>query len=340
MSDDKFSKYRRSTSVQRAATWPGWIAAALLLALTIYLWMMAIPVYFPSTSTTSSASLPTATHIENWKRPGELAVVYFDVGQGDAILIETPRGKHILIDSGEGKTPDSRYLKPVDAAGRIILPFLRQLGVRNLDVVIATHPHSDHIGAMPEIVGDRDITIGQLWISGFVYPSPSNKKMLSGANRREIAVYSPNPADLPVQIEVGDDVSLWILQADPNADGPNNSSIICKLVYGQVSFLFTGDAEKDPEKNAAMTFGAELKANIIKPAHHGSKTSSTTMFLNQVRPEVAIISVGSYNTFGHPHQQIIKRYQDMGTKIYRTDDQGTIFVFSDGNHYRVEPSRL
>lgn len=340
--EDKFSKYRKATEDSRPATWPGWAAAGVLLAIAIAAWMHAVPVYFPSSSKSARASsgMPQATRISEWKHPGELAVVYFDIGQGDAILIQTPRGKNILIDSGEGKTPDSRYLKAVDAAGRVILPFFRQIGIDHLDIVITSHPHSDHMGSMYEIIGDKSLTVGELWVSGFIHPTTSNKKLLQTAERRQIPVRVPNPAELPTRLDAGTDVAAYILCGDPNAKDPNNSSIVVKLVYGQVSFLFTGDVEEDAEKTCAVRWGHTLKADILKTAHHGSKTSSTQMFLNQVKPEVAMISVGSYNTFGHPNASVIKRLQDNGAKVYRTDEQGTIFVFSDGKTYRVEPSRL
>ena len=343
--EDKFSKYRRATEDSRPATWPSWAAAGVLLAVAIVVWMHAVPVYFPSTSQSpsklsSASGMPQATQISGWKHPGELAVVFFDIGQGDAILIQTPRGKNILIDSGEGKTPDSRYLKAVDAAGRVILPFFRQIGLTHLDIVITSHPHSDHMGSMYEVIGDKTLTVGELWISGFIHPTASNKKMLQTAERREIPVHAPNPQDLPIRLDAGADVAAYILCGDPNAKDPNNSSIVVKLTYGQVSFLFTGDVEEQAEKTCAVRWGHTLKADILKAAHHGSKTSSSQIFLNQVKPEVAVISVGSYNTFGHPSPSVIKRLKDNGMKIYRTDEQGTIFVFSDGKTYRVEPSRL
>ncbi|OGH59655.1 MAG: hypothetical protein A3G34_07490 [Candidatus Lindowbacteria bacterium RIFCSPLOWO2_12_FULL_62_27] len=342
--EDKFSKYRRATSEDRPVTWPGWAAAGVLLVLAVAAWMHAIPVYFPSVAGPApaghTAGMPSATRVGTWKRPGELAVVYFDVGQGDGIFIQTPNGKNVLIDSGEGKTPDSRYLKMIDAGSRIILPFLQQIGVRHLDIVMASHPHSDHMGSMYEVIGDRHITVGQLWISGFIYSTVSNKKLLKTAERRKIPVFAPQPGQLPHKLDLGPEISAYVLCGDPNAEDANNSSIVLKLIYGRVSFLFTGDAEKDAEKTCALRWGQTLKSDILKVGHHGSKTSSTPVFLNQVRPEAAVISVGSYNTFGHPHAAPLERLEKIGAKIYRTDEQGTIFVFSDGKSYRVEPSRL
>ena len=287
-----------------------------------------------------SAGLSGAQAVAGWKHPGELAVVFFDIGQGDGALIQTPRGKNILIDSGEGKDPDSRFLKPIDAAGRVIMPFLRQIGVNRLDIVIASHPHSDHMGSMYEIIGDADMEVGQLWISGFIQASTSNKKLLTTAKRRKIPVYSPDPNELPIKLDAGDDVAAYILYGDPNAESANNSSIVLKFIYGRVSLLFTGDLEAPGEKNCALRWGNTLRSDILKIGHHGSKTSSTQIFLNLVKPDVAMISVGSYNTFGHPHASTMQRLQDMKIKTYRTDEQGTIFVFSDGKTYRVEPSRL
>ncbi|MBI4177821.1 MBL fold metallo-hydrolase [bacterium] len=342
--EDKFSKYRRAQGTDRPVTWPGWAAAGVLLALVIAGWMHAIPVYFPSDAPSmslgSSSGAPGAAPLAIWKRPGELAVVFFDIGQGDGAFIQTPRGKNILIDSGEGRTPDVRFIRPVDAANRVILPFLQQIGATHLDVVIATHPHSDHMGSMADLIGNRALTVGQLWISGFLHPTSSNKKLLETAKRRKIPVYAPDPNQLPTRLDIGSDVSAHILFVDPSADSPNNSSIVLKMIYGHVSFLFTGDAEERVEKSVSVRWGPELKAQILKVGHHGSKTSSLPIFLNQVKPEAAVISVGSYNTFGHPRPEVLQRLRDIGAKIYRTDEQGSIFVFSDGQTYRVEPSRL
>lgn len=339
--DDKFSKYRRSTEQQRAATWPGWVAVAVLLAAAIGVWMHAIPVYFSSKKSSGRAGgLPGHTNISGWKKPGELAVVFLDIGQGDAAFIQTPKGKNILIDSGEGKTPDSKFLKAVDAAGRVILPFFKQIGVRHIDIVVTSHPHSDHMGSMHEILGEKDLTFGEVWISGFVHNTSSNKKMLNVIKRRKIPLYVPKMDELPVKLDAGPEVAAYILYADANAESANNSSIILKLTYGHVSFIFTGDAEEDEEKACVVRWGNTLKSDILKVGHHGSKTSSSQILLNQVKPDAAVISVGSYNTFGHPNANVMQRLTDMGAKVYRTDEQGSIFVFSDGKTYRIEPSKL
>lgn len=342
--DDKFSRYRRATEPVRPVTWPGWVAAAVMLAAAVAVWLHAIPVYFPAdddgVAPAGSGALPSAGQIRGWKRPGELAVVYLDIGQGDAIFIQTPRGKNILIDSGEGKTPDSKYLRTADAADRVIFPFFRQIGVTHVDIMMASHPHSDHMGSMHELISSRNLTVGQLWISGFIQNTVANKKLLKSVERRKVPVLAPNPAELPIKLDLGQEIAAYILCADPNAEDANNSSMILKLTYGHVTFLFTGDAEIDAEKSCAVRWGHTLKSDVLKVGHHGSRTSSTQVFLNQVKPEVAVISVGSYNTFGHPHEPPLKRLEAIGAKIYRTDEQGGIFIFSDGKTYRVEPSRL
>ncbi len=343
MSDeDKFSKYRRAGGTDRPATWPGWVVAGILLAGALAAWLHAIPVYFPSAKSAAggkSAEL-SATVVKSWRHPGELAIVYLDIGQGDAAFIQTPRGRTMLIDSGEGKSPDNRYLKPVDAANKVILPFLKQIGVSRIDIVIATHPHSDHMGSMYEIVGNDGVEIGQVWISGFVHPTSANKKLLAAIKRRQIPLYSPNLDELPMKLDLGSEVAAYVMYGDPNADSPNNSSVVVKLVYGRVSFLFTGDIEADAEKACAMRWGNEIKCDVLKVAHHGSRTSSTPVFINLARPADAIVSVGSYNTFGHPTPAVMERLQASGAKIHRTDEHGSIFVFSDGKSYRIEPSRL
>lgn len=340
--DDKFAKYRRAAGDARPKTWPGWALACVLLAASIACWLHAAPVYFKFGKTADRAATAVdavAPPQMSGLAPGELAIAVLDVGQGDCIFIRTPLGKTLLIDSGEGQSPDYRYAKAMDSANRVVLPFLDQLGVRRIDHLIGTHPHSDHIGAVPDLLADKSIEIGEYWGSGFPHPSHSNKNTLKMVQRRGIAYRQPKPDELPIQIELGPDVSLWVLFVNPEADDNNNSSIVVKLVYGKTSFLFTGDAEMISEKEMVRLWGPALQADVLKVGHHGSKTSSSDMFLKYVKPSVALVCVGSYNTFGHPTPEVMERLRRYGAAVYRTDLNGHIMIFSDGNTYRVEPAR-
>ena len=212
-----------------------------------------------------------------------LKVYFFDVGQADSMLIQN-NGENMLIDAGNNED------------GETLVNNLKTLGVEKIDYLVGTHPHEDHIGGMDDIINSFEI--GKIFM-----PSVStNTKTVED----EFTVGSANCN----VVYVGD-----------NKENLNLSSIIIKMKYNNLSYLFTGDTEADVENK--IDFG---KINILKVAHHGSDTSSSEKFVNETAPEVAIISVGKDNSYGHPSNEIIKRYEKVGSKIYRTDEVGNIFI--------------
>jgi len=251
---------------------------------------------------------------------GKLHVVFFDVGEGDAIFIETPRGQQILIDGGPSPTP------LISALGRR-MPFWD----RSIDLVILTHADEDHIaGLIPVLERYR---VGQVLDTGYEHNNSMYERWLELISEKGIPT---NLARAGMRIGTGYGVELEVLHPGSelmeytDADA-NNNSVVVRLVMGQVSLLLSGDIEEVAEERLAES-GQELTSTVLKLPHHGSNTSSSAAFLNAVNPELVIISVGADNRFGHPSPQVLERLEDLVEegRILRTDERGTIEVVTDG----------
>ena len=255
------------------------------------------------------------------ERRGLMTVSFFDVGQGDAIFIQSPTGRQVLIDGG----PDRKVIRGLSGA----MPFYD----RSIDVVIATHPDKDHIGGLPEIF-DR------YKVSTFI---ESGVKSSSGIqNALKEIVKNENSKQLLARrgmiIDIGGGAFLKVLFPDrdiPEIDS-NNASVIIRLTYGQTSFLLTGDSPQSIEEYLVLIDGENLDSDVLKVGHHGSKTSSSQLFVGFVSPEYAVISVGADNKYGHPNKETIQVLEDMESKIISTGESGTIIFESDGNSIIVD----
>ncbi|MBI3097439.1 MAG: MBL fold metallo-hydrolase [Planctomycetes bacterium] len=283
---------------------------------------LVLPLLAPPYHLTVADDAPPAV-----QRP--LTVTFLDIGQGDSTLIETPDGRTILIDGGEGHTPDAAELYPFDAGLRVVLPVLKKKGITTLDLVIATHPHSDHIGGLADVLAEASLTIREFWHSGHTaWVFPSYERVQKILMERKIPSIVP---ELGKTCEWGKGVSATVLHLDPSAKNPNASSIVVKMAYGETSFLFTGDAEEAAEAAMLAPDRAPLLAStVLKVGHHGSKTSTGTPFVAAVRPKFAVVSCGCYNGYGHPRPEPLETLQKAGARVYRTDSDSHVCASSDG----------
>lgn len=246
-----------------------------------------------------------------YSAPAELEVDFLDVGQGDAILIKTPYGQNILIDGG----PDSKVLKELSAN--------MDFWDKTIDLMILTHPHDDHVGGLVPVLQRYDVK--RILYTGVVHSSPSYLVWLELIRDQHI---STTIIDRPQKINFGQNCYLDILWPRTEILGQevanlNNSSIVAKLIFNDIKFLFMGDAELEVEK-ALLNSKVDLSAQVLKAGHHGSDTSSNQNFLNAVDPEIVIIMSGEDNKFGHPSRRILKRLERLKAEIYRTDEFKTI----------------
>jgi len=253
-------------------------------------------------------------------REGMLRVTFLDVGQGDAIFIESPNGNQMLIDSG----PDKNIL---NALGRV-MPFYD----RSIDFVISTHPDQDHIGGLPEVF--KNYSILEYFTNGMISETGTFKEVEQEIIDNNIDTGILREGEI---IDFGDGVLLKILYPNLPSEGKdtNEYSIVAKLFYGDSSFILTGDAPTDVLNFLANTDGINLKSDVLKVAHHGSKNSLSPEFLSAVSPEYSIISAGRDNSFGHPHKEIIDALNDVKTNILGTFNNGDIIFSTDGGRVVV-----
>ncbi|PIR93799.1 hypothetical protein COT97_04550 [Candidatus Falkowbacteria bacterium CG10_big_fil_rev_8_21_14_0_10_39_11] len=251
-----------------------------------------------------------------------LSVSFLDVGQGDSIYIKTPDQTDILIDGG----PDNKVLSELGET--------MDFWDHQIDIMILTHPHADHIVGLIEVL--KRYEVQSVYYTGVIYPSREYVIWLSLIEEQDIPLFVVTKE---FELRLADKTELDFLY--PNRDitherfeEVNNSSIVTKLIYDQTSFLFTGDAEKEVEAEL-IERDINLQATVLKLGHHGSNSSSSEAFLQAVNPKLAIIQVGTNNSFGHPHLITLKRLERIGMPILRNDFEGTIKLESDGiNIYR------
>lgn len=247
----------------------------------------------------------------------DLTVAFLDVGQGDAIFIEAPNGNQVLIDAG----PNKAVLRELSK----VMPFYD----RNINIVIESHPDSDHINGLVDVLRRYDVDyIMESGIKSDNAAFAEIEKIISEKNIKKVLVRR----DTKVALGNGAVLDILFPDRDPTGMDTNDASIVAKLVYGKNSFLFTGDSPQKMEKYLVSLDGKNLNANVLKVGHHGSKTSSSEEFLGYVSPEYAVISVGKDNRYNHPHQEVLDRLQKFGIKILRTDEAGTIETKTDGEN--------
>lgn len=245
---------------------------------------------------------------------------FFDVGQGDASLIKTANNHYILIDGG----PNNSVITALD---RVIPMWHRQL-----DLVILTHPHADHITGLLSVF-DR-YQVKEFWHTGTPYDSETYRTLLAKANDKQIPTRLANLGD-EYTIDQTTLRVIFPLAENPSAADPNATSIVGVLEYKNFDVLFTGDANT---VNEAAYLPQVPDVDVIKIPHHGSHNSSSPALVNQAKPESGVIMVGAKNSFGHPHPDTLERYQVAGTKVYRTDQNGTVEIVTDGNRYQLHSS--
>lgn len=256
------------------------------------------------------------------KKHDEMSVHFIDVGQGDAALIITPNGKGVMVDCGG--TRDNAY----DVGGRVVVPYLLHHGVRELETVYLTHAHEDHAAGAASILKKLPV---KAVITGNEERKEYEKSLgLPVGDEAWSKFYTAKQGEVR-QI---DGVKFEVVYAPQEKGKDNEASIIVKATYKQASFLFTGDLTGDKEKSVLKT--AESKCTVLKVAHHGSKTSSTAEFLRSSSPVYALISVSAGNTFGHPASEVLKRLSSSGAKIFRTDRDGAVTFYTDGENMRIE----
>ncbi len=272
----------------------------------------------PPPSTSQGAAKP---------EEGYLDVYVLDVGQGDSIFLRGPSGATMLVDAS-----DSGAYKNIDA-------FLKKQGVKKLDVVIGTHPHADHIGGMQKVVANYEL--GAYYMPDAVNNTRMFENLLDELDKRDVNVIkAAGGKDAYIEWDNNIEVRLLSPLADVKYKNLNDMSVICHIRFKNTSVLLTGDAEAYAERAALMELPASyFKATVLKIGHHGSSSSTSPAFLDAVAPDVAVLSLGANNDYGHPHKEVLQALKSANIPYYRTDKAGTVHIRLDGSGYIVETEK-
>lgn len=252
----------------------------------------------------------------------KMLVHYIDVGQGDATLVQFSDGTEdyaMLIDTGNWNSSE-------------VVSYLHAQGVKDISIIAITHPHADHIGQLSLIL--NEFNVDEVWMNGETTNSGVFLKALETIEDKAVDYYEPEAGDV---FDIGP-LEVAVLHPKSLSGDTNNNSIAMRLQYGEISFLFTGDGEKQAESEL-LASGANLTATILHLGHHGSNTSTGSDFLKAVNPQVAIYSAGIDNSYGHPDADITHRIKAFGAQLYGTDTEGTILVETDGKTFKVRSQK-
>lgn len=242
-----------------------------------------------------------------------LKVHIIDVGQGDSILIESDN-QYMLIDGGEKKMSE------------VVIDYLEDTGVMKLDYLIATHPHSDHIGGLEDVI--NHFKIGKVIMPDVIHTTKTFENLLDTIAENQLKLTKPIIGN---EYAIGEATFVIIAPNSPEYDNLNNYSVGIKLTFDENSFIFTGDAEVESEYEM-ISNGIDLDADVLKHGHHGSSTSSSDEFLDAVSPDITIVTAGADNKYGHPHREILAAVKKRNITLFRTDIEGTIVLESDGKN--------
>lgn len=252
------------------------------------------------------------------KQLPDLKVHFIDVGQADAALIEVGE-YHVLIDSG-------------DWMGNETVDYLNAKAIDEIDLIVGSHPHADHIGQIDKII--EQFEVGEVWMSGDTTTSKVFERVMTAIDDYGIGYDEPRAGD---HYEIGD-MTIDIFSPSTLNGNLNDDSIVLKLTYGTVSFLFTGDAEKNAESQM-LNHDYPLESTILKVGHHGSNTSNTASFIEAINPVVAVISVAEKSKYSHPDQSVLDTLNSNDIDLYATKSHGNIVITTDGKKYDIETDR-
>jgi competence protein ComEC len=287
------------------------IIFVLILSVAGYIFKDQIPGGFLGNDATVGGPLDNIPAVTD---PNYLTVHYIDVGQADAILVACG-GEYMLIDAGEDDGDDR------------VIHYLTDLGIDEIDLVVATHAHSDHIGEMGDVL--NAIPAVEVWYPEYRHGTKTEQRFLTAVDGCGANLYEPELGDT---YDLGG-ATVTVLGPVKEYDDPNDMSIVVLVQFGDDRFLFTGDMENtDAAENDLVAYWGEeaLRADVLKVGHHGARTSTSYHFLRSVSPSYAVISVGEGNTYGHPTSETLNILGQAEVYVYRTDTMGTVVAVSDG----------
>jgi len=297
------------------------LSAVNLLLITIFALVMSTAIALSPADALWPFSLFTKKNVPDIGSPTDLRFYAIDVGQGDSSLFIFPDGKTMLVDAGTSE------------AGNAVVDFLKSKGVKKIDLLVATHPHSDHIGGMQDVLSEFEI--GKIWDSGYIHGSSYQKKFYMMVKEKNIPFGRPKRGYSEKFGGVTIDVLAPVSEMHGTKSDANNNSIVMLVTYGNVSFLMTGDMEREERRSIEPL----PQATVLKAAHHGSRNGTDVKMLREVRPLIITISYAKNNDYGHPHKQVVKAIARAGIMRFDTMD-GTIQLSTDGKDVKYQKDRV
>ncbi len=314
--------------------WPAIVAAAVLVSAFLIIYLATgnnlrdlLPEWGDLTSAIAETVNGTGSgaDLENPPLSGETAEVHFiDVGQGDSMLIQCG-GKNILIDAGENDK------------GTVVNAYLDKLGIETLDLVIGTHPHSDHIGGLDVVLDAHPVerVILPVLPESMTPTTRTYEDLLKSIQAQGLKITAAKPGK---SYSFGTGTLEILGPVKDSYEDLNDFSVVCRFTFGEWSFLFTGDMETDAEADL-LDAGTDVSARVLKLGHHGSSTSTSQAFLDAVDPEVCVMEVGEGNSYNHPHRETVQKMDEGGYAVYRTDQNGSIVFVTDGEACSVRTEK-
>jgi competence protein ComEC len=310
MNRRKWSGLNRKRQARRRQT-PQWLVIFIVFIVFAVLKISGGDTFeSPGGSPDQVNNIPAATAEYDW------AVYFIDVGQADSILIKA-KDQAMLIDAGNNDD------------GELVTGFIKDLGIDTLEYIVATHPHEDHIGGMDTVINTFEIK--KIIMPKVEHSTKTYEDMLEAVLNNGLKITSPVPG---TRFDIGEGEFTILAPNRSRYDDINDYSVVIKLQYKNTAFLFTGDAGIESETEM-LDKGYDLKADLLKVGHHGSRYSTSEEFLNAVQPETAVISGAKDNMYGHPSPETIDRLRQAGVRVYRTDEAGTIAAVSDGEKIEI-----
>ncbi|MFP4686786.1 MAG: ComEC/Rec2 family competence protein [bacterium] len=347
MSSDHFSDYieKQTEPAGEPDTVLGWIVIFSLLLVGAFLWFNVIPAYIntflggPSgPQGISDLDIPGDGTIPG-RRDGELAVVFFDVGFGDGILIQAPDNTTSLIDGGEGQNPQHDEVDPHDWAYELYLPFFQTTGIKRLENLINTVPLSHYMGAQPDLVAHPLVGVNRLYLTGYPATHFSYRRLQAEArNKEEVTVET---MDENTELDFGPGAKGKVIFGKSNVRAPDDASHVIYFKYGDISFLFMSHLTDEMEKELTLKWGDSLDVDVLKVGRHGARDGTTDEFLSFAAPDYAVISSSTRNHLYAPADEVLERLRAAGVSrnnLLRTDSQGHIAFYTDGRTIRIQPA--